>query len=97
MILYSGEWGGVCGDGWDDIDANVVCEQLGYTGVHSAETGSLFGRGCGRIWLNNVECNRWDYRLESCSRSFSSWGVSSCGHSGSAGVICGKTITSKKK
>ena len=44
----------MCRDGWDNIDAHVVYEQLNYTGAHSAETGSLFGRGCGRIWLNNV-------------------------------------------
>ena len=56
----------MCRDGWENIDAHVVYEQLSYTGAHSAETGSLFGRGCGRIWLNNVVCNRWDYRLESC-------------------------------
>ena len=91
LFLYSGEWGGVCADGWDLIDANVVCRQLGYSHARSATTGSYFGQGCGRIWISDINCNVWGYsRLADCY--FSGWGVRSCDHSGYAGVICGKTI-----
>ena len=57
LILYRGEWGAVCREGWDNTDANVVCKQLGYTGANSVATGSLFGPVCGGIWLNNVACD----------------------------------------
>ena len=31
-ICYNGVWGSVCANGWDQVDANLVCAQLGYYG-----------------------------------------------------------------
>ena len=83
-VYYNGEWGTVCGDGWDLNNAQVICRQLGYG---RASFTSYYGAGSGRMWLTNVNCIGSELAIEDCSHS--GWGdVKSCSHLEGAGVRC---------
>lgn len=85
-VNINGEWGTVCDDLWDSVDADVVCRQLGYPGAVQEYGGSYFGEGTGRIWLDNVECRGLESNIEDCKKN--DIGVHNCGHHEDAGVEC---------
>eukprot|EP00057_Strongylocentrotus_purpuratus_P007952 XP_011662426.1 PREDICTED: antigen WC1.1-like [Strongylocentrotus purpuratus] len=94
-IYYNGEWGTVCDDSWDDNDAEVVCRQLGlstYSAVAWTSTGT-YGRGTGRILLDEVNCYGYESSLTACSSN--GWYNNDCSHHEDAGVRCGP-ITSPR-
>ncbi|XP_073669187.1 scavenger receptor cysteine-rich type 1 protein M130-like [Paramisgurnus dabryanus] len=82
-VLHDGQWGTVCGNGWDLTDAAVVCRELD---CGDALGISHFGSGSGPIWMDDLDCNGSESTLINCrSRE---WGVSDCAHDKDVGVIC---------
>ena len=90
-VFLNGEWGTVCHDYWDLDNAQVVCRQLGYQGAATAHHSAHFGRGTGRIWLDNVRCTGRESRLDYCSHSKH---TADCDHGDDAGVVCGEYMFS---
>uniref|UniRef100_A0A8C6TYL7 Neurotrypsin n=1 Tax=Neogobius melanostomus TaxID=47308 RepID=A0A8C6TYL7_9GOBI len=85
-VYLSGLWGTVCDDGWSDHDAEVVCRQLGYSGVAKARVMAYFGEGSGPIHMDNVKCSGEERSLVDCIKQTP--GTHNCRHSEDAGVIC---------
>nr|XP_054755403.1 neurotrypsin-like [Lytechinus pictus] len=84
-VFYDEAWGTVCDDLWDDTDATVVCQSLGYTsGIAVGNAG--FGEGTGEILLDNVECTSTNTDLFDCQRN--DIGDDNCSHAEDAGVTC---------
>ena len=63
-ILNNGQWGLVCANGWDAVDAIVVCREqgLGNNGTaikaHYSQSETL--------WLSGVECMGSEAHLSFC-------------------------------
>ncbi|KAH3690275.1 hypothetical protein DPMN_192154 [Dreissena polymorpha] len=82
-------WGTVCDDSFDERDAAVVCNMLGYgrTGA-TAKSSAFFGAGQSTqsILLSNLACNGHENTISECNSN--DLGVHSCRHGKDAGVIC---------
>uniref|UniRef100_A0A8C1FI55 SRCR domain-containing protein n=1 Tax=Cyprinus carpio carpio TaxID=630221 RepID=A0A8C1FI55_CYPCA len=84
-VLHRGQWGTVCGDGWDLADAAVVCRELDCGEPVDALGAAHFGQGSGKIWTNPKLCNGSELTLKICPSV--EWGYV-CDHTNDAGVIC---------
>ncbi|KAH3788506.1 hypothetical protein DPMN_166651 [Dreissena polymorpha] len=82
-------WGTVCDDAFDNLDAAVVCNMLGYgrSGA-TAKASAFFGAGQSTqsILLSHLSCNGHENTIIECNSN--GLGVHSCGHGDDAGVIC---------
>ena len=91
-VNYNGQWGTVCDGGWDDIDAGVVCRQLGFGSSGTAIGSSVFGQGSGSIWLDSVMCTGSESKLSECGHL--GIGVTSnCDHFNDASVTCSRDFS----
>ncbi|XP_076605601.1 lysyl oxidase homolog 3B isoform X2 [Chaetodon auriga] len=85
-LFYKGEWGTICDDDFSIANANVLCRQLGFVSATGWTHSAKYGKGQGKIWLDNVQCNGGEKSIEFCrSRG---WGNSDCTHDEDAGVVC---------
>ncbi|KAK3755957.1 hypothetical protein QZH41_010897 [Actinostola sp. cb2023] len=85
-VYHNGQWGTVCHRGWDMNDAKVACRQLGFT---KAVGYWYYGRGSGKLWLNNMQCSGSETSLHRCTHN--GWGnvYSYCNsHTRDVGVVC---------
>ena len=90
-ILFKGVWSTVCGYNWDIDDATVVCNQLGYSSATAASSNATYGKGSGKIRIQNVNCHGNELDLLRCNFS-ERLSNSKCRHSEDAGVTCSKMM-----
>ncbi|XP_064860519.1 lysyl oxidase homolog 3B-like isoform X3 [Oncorhynchus nerka] len=85
-VFYKGEWGTICDDDFSLSNANVLCRQLGFVSATGWTHSAKYGKGLGKIWLDNVQCNGGEKSIELCKSR--GWGNSDCTHDEDAGVVC---------
>ena len=89
-VCYNNVRGTVCGNGWNNTAAQVVCRQIGFpaTGALALPLGEVPASPHGMIWLDNVACEGTEVALEQCNSSEPGIHKFYCTHSQDAGVIC---------
>ncbi|XP_073693833.1 scavenger receptor cysteine-rich type 1 protein M130-like [Garra rufa] len=85
-VFHRGQWGTVCDNGWDLVDAAVVCRELDCGEPVDALGGAYFGQGSGPIWMGVALCLGTESTLKSCGSA--GWNNPFCTHNNDAGVIC---------
>ena len=85
-VLYNGEWGTVCANGWDLIDADVVCKEMGYPGAEDTFMSGEFGIGDGPILLDGVNCSGNETFLLDCPSN--EYYSNNCSHDQDVGLKC---------
>ncbi|XP_022072440.2 lysyl oxidase homolog 3B isoform X3 [Acanthochromis polyacanthus] len=85
-LFYKGEWGTICDDDFSLANANVLCRQLGFVSATGWTHSAKYGKGQGKIWLDNVLCGGGEKSIELCKSR--GWGNSDCTHDEDAGVVC---------
>ena len=87
-ICRNNQWGNVCDDLWERVDANVACKQLGYS--QGAQKATKLSEFVSLIevdfWLDDVQCTGSETTLAECPHA--GWGVHNCRFSERAGVVC---------
>ena len=84
---FNYDWGGVCDDGFDLEEANVVCREAGYSlGAQELFIGSQFGKGLGHILLDELDCKGDESSILECK--FDPWNVTDCNDNEWVGVSC---------
>lgn len=67
-VLKKGHWGGVCGDGWSLLEANVVCKSLGLGYASMALQTDQLGTGDDHLHplISGSECYGNETNLHDC-------------------------------
>jgi len=82
-VNSDGFFGPVCDDGWNNVDASVVCRQLGFKGGN-ATTNSYFGSVPSKFAMDNVDCQGEEDTIQQCSYLL----TDDCSSAEGAGAIC---------
>lgn len=91
-VFDEGEWQTMCGLGWGNAEATVVCRLLGFPPATGTTSQSSFGAGSLSLWLHEFSCDGTEQHLTECPMDTvvpfeDMWFF--CDSSTEVGVVCG--------
>ncbi|XP_056005144.1 deleted in malignant brain tumors 1 protein-like [Ostrea edulis] len=85
-VRHKGEWGTVCDNLFDELDADVVCRKMGFNYGGTVLRNAMYGKGDIRVWLDALECKGDETDISFCP--FEEWGTTNCSHDNDVGIYC---------
>ena len=82
MVKHNGEWGTVCDDAFDKVDAQSACYTLGFSGG----SYSTYSGPSGPTWMDDVKCASSTTNFLTCSHN--GWGEENCTHNEDILLTC---------
>ncbi|XP_034298726.1 neurotrypsin isoform X2 [Pantherophis guttatus] len=92
-VLYNGQWGTVCDDGWTEWNTQVVCRQLGFKNGKIVSEHFL-EENTRPIWLDDITCSGKELNILQCSKG--DWGQHDCSHQEDISINCYRDNDSHK-
>ncbi|XP_077989453.1 scavenger receptor cysteine-rich domain-containing protein DMBT1-like [Glandiceps talaboti] len=89
-VFHNNEWGTVCHDNWDLVDAEVVCQELKLGHAVAAPLASQYGDVAPgtTIWMDDVDCQGYELSLIQCQQTGWARGNCDANHNEDASVEC---------
>ncbi|XP_076105846.1 scavenger receptor cysteine-rich type 1 protein M160-like [Mytilus galloprovincialis] len=85
-VLHSGQWGSICGKGFQKNDADVICKMLGFTDSKDVFLDNKFGKSTGPVWLEQLSCTGTEHDISGC---LPNWKANTCNNT--VGISCVST------
>ena len=82
-VYLNGEWGTVCDDNFDTVDAKIACLSMDYSDG-TVRNATLYGQGSGPILMDDIECTGQESHLHRCPHNT----TPNCDHSEDVGIEC---------
>lgn len=66
-VMKKGHWGGICGDGWSLLEANVVCKSLNLGYASNAMQTDIFSKNTlSKLLISGTECHGNESSIQDC-------------------------------
>lgn len=83
-VYLDGQWGTVCDDAWDIVDARIVCNQLGFSNAEEVSYDGTIQVADGPIHIDEISCIGTELTILECPYQ----SYPDCSHNEDVTVVC---------
>ncbi|XP_061085254.1 deleted in malignant brain tumors 1 protein-like isoform X2 [Conger conger] len=85
-VHHGSSWGTVCDADFDQLDAEVVCRELGCGAPEELRGAAAFGQGDAHVWAEEIQCRGNESQINFCPTAPSQ--NQPCSHGNDVDLVC---------